>query len=68
MQVFSRNLRDKDRIIEKAEIIKEKRYSDRNLLYVKAKNRPLFDGRYNDRKDVKLRIKYFQNFLHEYIS
>jgi len=68
MQVFSRNLRDKDRIIGKAEIIKKKRYSDRNLLYVKAKNRPLFDGRYNDRKDVKLRIKYFQNFLHEYIS
>ena len=68
MQVFSRNLIYKDRIIENATIIKENIYSNEKNLYLEYKNRYLFDGRYNDRTDVQLRIDYFDNFLQSYIK
>ncbi|MEG4286849.1 hypothetical protein QUB68_27470 [Microcoleus sp. A006_D1] len=67
MQVFSRNLTSKNRIIENAETIKETRYSDEQLLFSKTKNRDIFDGRYGDRKDVENRIEYFNEFLQSYI-
>ncbi|MEG5139206.1 MULTISPECIES: DUF262 domain-containing protein [unclassified Microcoleus] len=67
MQVFSRNLKSKNRIIENAETIKETRYSDDKLLFSKRKNRHIFDGRYGDRKDVENRIEYFNEFLQSYI-
>lgn len=68
MQVFSRNLIYKDRIIENAAIIKDNIYSNEKKLYLESKNRFLFDGRYNDRMDVQLRIDYFDNFLQSYIK
>lgn len=68
MQVFSRNLANKDRIIQNAEIIKKNKYLNKEGLYVKWKNRFLFDGKYNDRKEVQSRIDYFQNSLDKYIS
>ena len=68
MQVFSRNLENKEHIIQNAEIIKKNKYSNKEGLYVKWKNRSLFDGKYNDRKEVQSRIDYFQNSLDKYIS
>ena len=69
MQVFSRNLENKDRIIQNAKIINTGKYSNRDgLRNGRGKNRLLFDGRYNDRKDVQSRIDYFQNSLQKCIS
>ena len=69
MQVFSRNLENKDRIIQNAKIINTGKYSNRDgLRNGRGKNRLLFDGRYNDRKDVQSRIDYFHNSLQECIS
>lgn len=67
MQVFSRNLKSKNRIIENAKAIKETRYSNDKLLVSPRNKRYIFDGRYNDRKDVEARIKYFNDFLQSYI-
>ncbi len=67
MQVFSRNLDKKDRIIQNAEKISQERYLKEDLLYP-GKDRSLFDARYNDRKDVESRIEYFQKFLQQCIK
>lgn len=67
MQVFSRNLTSKNRIIENAKIIKETRYSNDKLLISPRNKRYIFDGRYGDRNDVEARIKYFNDFLQSYI-
>ncbi|MEG4803978.1 DUF262 domain-containing protein [Microcoleus sp. ARI1-B5] len=67
MQVFSKNLTSKNRIIENAKTIKEKKYSNDKFLISRRKNRYIFDGRFNDRKDVQERIKYFNEFLQSYI-
>ena len=68
MQVFSRNLANKDRILQKAETIKKNKYSNKKGLNEGRTNRVLFDGKYNGRKEVQSRIDYFQNFLKECIS
>lgn len=68
MQVFSINLVHKDRIIQKAETIKKNIYSNKKGLDGGRRNRVLFDGKYNGRKEVQSRIDYFENFLKECIS
>ena len=67
MQVFSRNLTSKNRIIENAKTIKETRYSNDKLLVSPRNKRYIFDGRYGDRNDVEARIQYFNDFLQSYI-
>jgi len=67
MQVFSRNLDKKDRIIQNSERISKEMYLNEDLVYP-GKDRSLFDARYNDRQDVESRIEYFQKFLQQCIK
>jgi hypothetical protein len=69
MQVFANNISYKESFLNHRESIKNALYSNQELLYVKEENnRPLFDSRYNNRKDVEARINYFHNFLQGYVS
>lgn len=68
MQVFSKNLIYKTRIIANAETIRKTRYFDPDFLLCQEKNRHLFDGRYHERKDVENRIEYFNKFLQGFIK
>lgn len=64
MQSFSRHLSVKEKLIAKKEHISKEIYIDRSLLYRKKNKNPyLFDGRYNNKKDVIDRIEYYDNFL-----
>lgn len=69
MQVFANNILYKESLVENSESIRRNLYSNKQLLYIKEENnRSLFDGRYNNKKDVEARIKYFHDFLQDYIS
>lgn len=69
MQVFANNISHKTSFLKNSQSIKKSLYSDKELLYVnKEKNRFLFDGRDNNKKDVEARIKYFHSFLQGYTS
>lgn len=69
MQVFANNISHKESFLNHSKSIQSTLYSNKELLYVKEENnRLLFDGRYNNKKDVEARIKYFHNFLQGYIS
>ncbi|MGJ5629364.1 DUF262 domain-containing protein [Nostoc sp. CALU 1950] len=69
MQVFANNISHKESFLKHSQSIKSALYSNKELLYVKEENnRFLFDGRDNNKKDVESRIKYFHNFLQDYIS
>lgn len=68
MQVFANNLSYKDKIIKNSIVIQDGLYSNKESLYiVEENNRSLFDGRYNNKKDVESRIKYFQSFLQNHL-
>ena len=68
MQVFANNILHKESLLRNKAEIKSNLYSNKELLYIKEENnRSLFDGRYNNRKDVEVRIKYFHDFLQNYI-
>ncbi|MBG1265704.1 DUF262 domain-containing protein [Nostoc sp. WHI] len=68
MQVFANNISYKESFLKHSQSIQKDLYSNKELLLVKEENnRLLFDGRYNNKKDVEARIKYFQNFLEGYI-
>ena len=68
MQVFANNIPHKESLLRNKPDIKSNLYSNKELLYIKEENnRSLFDGRYNNKKDVEARIKYFHNFLQNYI-
>ncbi|AKG24463.1 hypothetical protein IJ00_05245 [Calothrix sp. 336/3] len=69
MQVIANNISQKESLLKHSKSIRSNLYSDKELLYVKKENnRPLFEGRYNNKKDVEARIKYFQDFLQGFIS
>jgi hypothetical protein len=70
MQAFAQNIAHKETLLNKREYIKNQLYSDAEALNRsdKDKNTYLFDGRYNNRKDVKARIEYFNNFLQNFIQ
>jgi len=69
MQVIANNICYKEILLNKKESIKRKLYSNKDLLYIaEENNRPLFEGRYNNKKDVEARIKYFHEFLQDFIS
>ena len=68
MQVFANNIYHKESLVKNKISIKENLYLTKELLYIKEENnRFLFDGRYNNKKDVEARINYFHNFLQSYI-
>jgi hypothetical protein len=68
MQVFANNIPHKESLLRNKADIKSNLYSNKGLLYIKEENnRSLFDGRYNNKKDVETRIEYFHNFLKNYI-
>ncbi|MDQ2101069.1 MAG: DUF262 domain-containing protein [Tychonema bourrellyi B0820] len=68
MQVFANNIPHKESLLRNKADIKSNLYSNKELLYIKEENnRSLFDGRYNNKKDVEARIEYFHNFLKNYI-
>lgn len=68
MQVFANNISHKESFIRNKGTILTNLYSNTELLSIKEEdNRSLFDGRYNNRKDVEARINYFHNFLQSYI-
>ncbi len=66
MQVFAKNIGYKRIFIEHRESIKENLYlySGKESSYLKE----LFDGRYNNKKNIEARIKYFDEFLQIYIQ
>lgn len=69
MHVVANNIFHRETLLKHSEAICSSLYSNKNLLYVKEENnRRLFDGRYNDKKDVEARISYFQKFLQGFIS
>lgn len=63
MQSFSKHLLYKEEILIKKEEILKHLYTDQSLLYIEENNRYLFEGRYNNKKDVAVRIDYYDNFL-----
>ncbi|AUT01123.1 hypothetical protein CLI64_12310 [Nostoc sp. CENA543] len=67
MQAFANNLRYKEILIKNKNSIKNNLFSNKESLYIKQINRPLFDARYSGRKDVEARIEYIHNFLQSYI-
>ncbi|WP_204103795.1 MULTISPECIES: hypothetical protein [Spirulina sp. CCY15215] len=68
MQVFANNIAHKKSLLKNKADIKSNLYSNTELLYIEEENnKSLFDGRYNNKKDVEARMKYFHNFLQDYI-
>lgn len=70
MQAFAKNISHKEALLNNKDEIEKLLYSDSQALNRsdKDKNPYLFDGRYNNRKDVKARIEYYDNFLQQYID
>jgi hypothetical protein len=69
MQSFAQNILHKSRLLENKERIKSELYQNKELLLRdKDKNPYLFDGRYNNRKDVLERIDYYNNFLQGFVN
>ena len=71
MQAFANNLSEQEKLIQNREYIKNNLYSDSQGLYFKEEtergDRYLFDTKYVFGKYLKLRIKYFHNFIQQSI-
>lgn len=70
MQSISKILDKRTILIEKAELIKARKFQDKENLLIsgKDKNNELFDGKYNNKTNVEARIKYFDNFFNSIIN
>lgn len=70
MQAFATNIAHKVSLLDKKTEINDMLYQDSTSLdrKDKQKNPYLFDGRYNNRKDVIARINYYDKFLQEIIK
>jgi len=70
MQAFAKNIAHKDIILKNKEAITKQIYQNTDDLNRADKdiNVYLFDGRYNNHKDVSKRIEYFDNFLQQFIQ
>lgn len=70
MQAFAQNIAHKDILLNNKEEIARTLYQNASDLNRndKDKNPYLFDGRYNNRKDVIARIEYYNNFLQQFIQ
>jgi hypothetical protein len=71
-QAFARNISFKNNLLSNKEPIKQNLYSKEEILYREGRGKEsniyLFDGRYNNKRDVIARIDYFHNFLQDYIK
>lgn len=71
MQAFAHNIEHQEKLIQNRASIKDNLYSNQEALYFKEEkdrsDRYLFDTKYVIGKYLKLRIKYFHNFLQQYI-
>lgn len=69
MQAFAKNIEHKVAFVEKRDSLASSLYKDAGALNRpgKDKNPYLFDGRYNNRKDVIARIEYYHNLLQQFI-
>jgi Protein of unknown function DUF262 len=68
MQVFAKNIDQKENLVRNKHIIEKTLFSNEKLSIIeKDIQRSLFDGRYNNRSDVELRISYVQDFLEIHI-
>lgn len=66
MLAFSKHIDKKEFIISKKEFIISNLYKDSSdLIYISDRDKEvnIFDGRYNNKKDVEKRFEYFDNFL-----
>lgn len=70
MQSVSKIIKYKDQILEQKDVIRKNKYADKEKLIRadKVKNNQLFDGKYNGKSDVELRIQYFDDFFNSYIK
>jgi hypothetical protein len=70
MQSISKFLDKRTILLEKAKIIKELKFKDKDNLLIpkKEKNNELFDGKYNNKNNIEARIKYFDNFFNSIIK
>lgn len=70
MQAFANNVQHKASLLKNKDLLKFKIYQDVDALNRtdKDKNTYLFDGRYNNSKDVIKRIEYFEEFLRKIIE
>jgi hypothetical protein len=67
MQVFANNISYRKILIENKETIRNKLYDSNKTPFIQEIGRKhLFDGSYNNKKDVEARIMYFQKFLQSY--
>jgi hypothetical protein len=67
MQAFALNISHRSNLLKNGKTIKENKYRDKKALFPSS-GKSLFDGRNNNRGDVKSRIEYFDEFLKDYIS
>ncbi|MEZ0484522.1 DUF262 domain-containing protein [Fibrella aquatica] len=68
MQAFAMNLVHGDKIIQRANDIRELIYTDKDALSVEGNSeKHIFDGRYSDRRDVQARINFYNKFLSQFI-
>ncbi|MCC3417275.1 MAG: DUF262 domain-containing protein [Microcoleus sp. PH2017_29_MFU_D_A] len=69
MQVFANNISHKEIFLKHKGTIEKSLYSGRKSPFIQQeKSKHLFDGSYNNKKDVEARIQYFQKFLQTYIK
>lgn len=70
MQSISKILNKRPILLEKAELIKSRKFQDKENLLIpeKHKNNELFDGKYNNKTNIEARIKYFDNFFNFIIN
>ena len=67
MQAFAMNIEYRDNLLKNAQVIKENRYKKIQQATTSNQERKVFDGRNNNRTEVKSRIEYFNEFLKDYV-
>lgn len=65
IQAFAINERYFDKFLKSKEAIKNNLYDDYTKIF--PHERHLFEGRYQNKRDVLIRIEYYNNFLKKYI-
>ncbi len=70
MQAISKLLDKEVALLDKIELIKTKKYKDKENLTVNGRDEmvDLFDGKYNSKNNVEARIAYFDMFFNEILN